>query len=218
MLSLSGGSYSVIRRDNFQSHRPILAHLEVLDSPQEMRVAPSSFSHALRVLRVPLNAIPVDFSLLPTLVHLYFILQVPEDGMLQSPDLSALLQLRSLCIEPQDSWSYDEQIFCIQLLECLPTHKICLAFPTIAPLSLLAGRPTLAPPIRVSRLRLPPTSLPSLRSKATLGIIPARCDQAGIDLVFDLIGNVDIFSKFSFSFVQNAPSLMLSLVIGLQRS
>jgi len=129
------------------------------------------------------------------------ILRAPEDGVFKSPDLSALLQLRSLYVEPQDSWSYYEQILCIELLEWLPTHKICLAFPTTAPVNLLAGRLALAPPIRVNRLRLSPTSLPSLRSKSTLGVLPARCDQAGIDLVFDLIGNVDIFSKFSFSFV-----------------
>jgi len=197
MLGTTGVVHSDTLGDLIPTEGPLLPNLEVLDCQQQRNASLLSFSHALRVLRLPCDALPIDFSLLPSLVHLYFMSFNTDGESVQPPDLSKLLHLQTLYIAPKNPWWRNERETCDVLLAKMPPHKICLAFPSTLPYDALYSRLAQATPILLNKIRLPPAWQSVWISHWRLTLLRIRCARDEIRISFDLPDEIDIFRKFA---------------------
>jgi len=206
MLRMTGIVDSDPLNDPIPSEGPPLPNLEVLDCQKQSKVFDSQqprnlslglFSHALRVLRLPCDVLPIDFSLLPSLVHLYFLSFKSDGGRIHPLDLSTLLHLQTLYIEPRYPWWRNGEDTYDAILSKMPPHYICLAFPTTVPLDLLCRRLKQPTPFLVNEIWLSPGCREGWFGENGLGPLSESCSKAGVKLSFDLAEDIDIFRKFA---------------------
>lgn len=207
MLRITGTVDTNTLRGLDPSGRSLLSNLEVLDCQQSKLPSPVPFSHSLRVLRLPCDILPIDFSLLSSLVHLYFDSFISDSrSPLRAPDLSTLLHLQTLYVDPKGPYWHNKEETCDKLLSKMPPHKICLAFPKTVPYDALYRRLTQATPILLNEIRLPPAHQSRWSWQSSQTLLGVSCSRAGIKISFDLPDapdEIDVFCKFLFS--PNSP-------------